>query len=164
MGSVLEKKLKLKSKYWQILIMAIATATLSLKIILPQPTVAEPLPMKQQVTEMVVRQANAWEKQDVEAIAGDFAEDAVFIAAGFRFEGQQRIRQAARDYFAQFHNTSVEIKRIIVDGNMGAVEWDWRDRNRKTGQEGFAEDAIIFELENDKIVYWREYIEKKKVT
>ena len=42
------------------------------------------------------------------------------------------------------------------------MEWDWRDRNRKSGQEGFAEDAIIFRLKNEKIVYWREYIEKKK--
>jgi limonene-1,2-epoxide hydrolase len=42
------------------------------------------------------------------------------------------------------------------------VEWDWRDQNRKTGKEGFAEDAIVFELANGKILYWREYIEKKK--
>ena len=135
---------------------------MSLKTILLLPTIAEALPLKQQITEMVVRQANAWEKQDIEAIANDFAENAVFIAAGFKFEGKERIKQAARDYFAGFDDTAVNIERIIVDGNMGAVEWDWRDRNRKTGQKSFAEDAIIFELENGKIIYWREYIEKKR--
>ena len=59
---------------------------------------------------------------------------------------------------------SYSFKRTIVDGdkNCGAVEWDWRDQNRKTGKEGFAEDAIVFELANGKILYWREYIEKKK--
>lgn len=160
MDSLLRIKIKLQSN-WQLFGLIIATILLS-KIILLLPTVAEALPMKQQITEMVVRQANAWEKQDVEAIANDFAENALFIAAGFRFEGRERIKQAARDYFARFDDTSVKIERIIVDGNMGAVEWDWRDRNRKTGQTGFAEDAIIFELENGKIIYWREYIEKKQ--
>ena len=51
---------------------------------------------------------------------------------------------------------------MIIEDNQGAVEWDWSDRNKKTGQQSEAEDAIIFELQDDgKISYWREYIEKK---
>ena len=42
------------------------------------------------------------------------------------------------------------------------MEWDWQDRDRKTNKQGFAEDAIVFELARGKIIYWREYIEKKK--
>ncbi|MEY2858523.1 MAG: hypothetical protein RLZZ74_2836 [Cyanobacteriota bacterium] len=122
-----------------------------------------------QIKEIVLRQAQAWEEQNAQAIADDFAENATFIAGGFKFVGQQQISKAALDYFREFHHTSVEIKRIIIDGdreawaepNRGAVEWDWRDQNRKTGKEGWAEDAIIFELANDKIIYWREYIEKR---
>jgi ketosteroid isomerase-like protein len=91
---------------------------------------AESLLSSEQIQAMIVRQAQAWEEQDAQAIADDFA--------------------------------SVKIKRTIIDGNCGAVEWDWRDQNRQTGKKGFAEDAIIFELANGKIVYWREYIEKKK--
>ncbi|NJL52609.1 MAG: nuclear transport factor 2 family protein [Hydrococcus sp. SU_1_0] len=120
-----------------------------------------------QIKELVLRQAQAWEDQNAKAIANDFAENAIFIAGGFKFVGQEQIRQAALDYFREFHQTSVEIKRIIIDGdreafpegNRGAVEWDWRDQNRKTGKEGRAEDAIVFELAKDKIIYWREYIE-----
>jgi uncharacterized protein (TIGR02246 family) len=123
---------------------------------------AESLLSSEQIQEMIVRQAQAWEEQDAQAIADDFAEDALFIAAGFKFNGKQHIKKAAQDYFKQFHQTSVKIKRTIIDGNCGAVEWDWRDQNRQTGKEGFAEDAIIFELANGKIIYWREYIEKKK--
>ena len=156
--------MKLKQKYWNFLILAIATVTFLSNIFVTSQTVAKAVSMKEQIAQMVERQAKAWEEQDVMAIANDFAEDAIFIAAGFRFEGKQRIQQAARDYFNQFHDTSVEIKRIIIDDDEGAVEWDWRDRNRKSGQEGFAEDAIIFKLKNEKIVYWREYIEKKKPT
>lgn len=111
---------------------------------------------------IIVRQAQAWENQDVQAIADDFAENAIFIAAGFKFVGKEQIKKAAQEYFQQFHHTSVEIKRTIIDGDRGAVEWDWRDQNRQTGKLGWAEDAIIFELANGKIIYWREYIEKKK--
>ncbi|NJK57721.1 MAG: nuclear transport factor 2 family protein [Pleurocapsa sp. SU_5_0] len=116
----------------------------------------------EQIQAMIVRQAQAWEEQNVQAIVNDFAEEAMFIAAGFKFTGKQQIKQAAQDYFKQFYHTSVKIKRTIVDGDLGAVEWDWRDQNRKTGKESLAEDAIVFELANGKILYWREYIEKKK--
>ncbi|MFM2315422.1 MAG: hypothetical protein RLZZ04_4700 [Cyanobacteriota bacterium] len=124
-------------------------------------TMAQSLPSSV-VQELIVRQAQAWEDQDAQAIADDFAENAVFIAAGFKFVGKEQVRKAAQDYFQQFHHTSVEIKRTIIDGDRGAVEWDWRDQNRKTGKSGWAEDAIIFELANGKIIYWREYIEKKQ--
>jgi limonene-1,2-epoxide hydrolase len=48
-----------------------------------------------------------------------------------------------------------------VKGNEGAVEWLWSEKNRKTGEESQAEDAIVFELEGGKIKYWREYIDKQ---
>ncbi|BAU66661.1 unknown protein [Stanieria sp. NIES-3757] len=116
---------------------------------------------KQAIGAMVQRQASAWENANSSAIVRDFAEDAIFIAAGTKFEGKEATKQAAEDYFAQFTDTKVTIKRIIIDEFQGAVEWDWSDRNKKTGQISQAEDAIIFELKDSKIVYWREYIEKK---
>lgn len=116
---------------------------------------------EQAISAMVQRQASAWENADSSAIVRDFAEDAIFIAAGTKFEGKEAIKQASEDYFAQFSDTKVTIKRIIIDRVQGAVEWDWSDRNKKTGQNSQAEDAIIFELKDGKIVYWREYIEKK---
>ena len=135
---------------------------ITIDFIVIQPTTAQSLSVnREEIIEMVERQARAWESQDVAGIIDDFAINAVFIAAGFKFDGREQIEKAARDYFQKFHRTSVEIKRIIVDGDRGAVEWDWRDRERKSNKEGFAEDAIVFELQNGKIVYWREYIEKK---
>lgn len=118
---------------------------------------------REQIEAMVIRQARAWENQDAQAIADDFAEDALFIAAGFEFQGKQKIEQAARDYFQQFHQTRVKIKNLIIEGDRGSVEWDWRDRQRNNGRTGFAEDAIVFELAEGKIIYWREYIEKKEL-
>ncbi len=53
------------------------------------------------------------------------------------------------------------IKRIVLSGDEGAVEWTWSETNKKTGKQSQAEDAIIFELEKGKIKYWREYIDKQ---
>ena len=76
-------------------------------------------------------------------------------------KGKAEIKTAAEDYFKQFTDTQVKLKRIIIEDNQGALEWDWRDRHRQSGQVGYAEDAIIWELAKGKIVYWREYINKR---
>ena len=123
-----------------------------------------PINSETTITAMVKRQAAAWENQDVPSLINDFAPDAIFKAGGFTFKGKKAIQKAASDYFGQFEATKVTIKRIIEEENRGAVEWDWSDRNKKTGKPSAAEDAIIFELQDDgKIIYWREYIEKVKV-
>ena len=115
---------------------------------------------RQDVEAIIYRQAQAWENGDVEAVIADFAEDSLFIAARKQFRGKKAIKIAAEDYFQQFTDTKVQIKRIIIEDNSGAVEWDWSDKSRQTNVAAYAEDAIIFQLKNSKIVYWREYIDK----
>ncbi|MGL6338399.1 MAG: nuclear transport factor 2 family protein, partial [Waterburya sp.] len=115
---------------------------------------------QQEIKTIVDRQARAWETEDVETIIADFAENGLFIAAKKQFKGKQAIKTAAENYFSQYTAIKINIKRLIVQGNSGAIEWDWSDRDRQTGVIGNAEDAIIFELENNKIIYWREYIDK----
>jgi uncharacterized protein (TIGR02246 family) len=110
--------------------------------------------------EIVERQAKAWQTGDAFGIVHDFAPNALFIAGDYTFEGTEAIKQAANDYFRQFTDTKITIKRVIIEKNQGAVEWSWSDRNIKTGKASQAEDAIIFELQADgKIIYWREYIQ-----
>jgi uncharacterized protein (TIGR02246 family) len=154
--------LNLLGKYFGWLILAIIIITGIFNTLAAPQTMAQSSLSRTQIKEMIIRQAQAWEDQDAQAIADDFAENAIFIAGKFKFVGQQQIRKAALDYFREFHLTSVEIKRTIIDGARGAVEWDWRDQNRKTGKSAWAQDAIVFELANGKIVYWREYIETPK--
>ena len=136
------------------------TFIISLSILL---VCAKPMNSATATLAMVERQATAWETQDVSSLIEDFAPDAIFIAGGFTFKGVEAIEKAAADYFEQFSDTKVKIKRTIFKDRQGAVEWDWSDRHKKTGKPSAAEDAIIFELRDDgKITYWREYIEKKK--
>ena len=154
------KKLNFLHRYTALFFSAFIATLLLLNTLTPQ-TMAQSLLSREEIEAIVFRQAQAWENQDAKAIADDFAEDAVFIAAGFEFLGKQKIEQAAKDYFGGVDRTTVTIKNIIIEENKGVVEWDWRDLN-KAGKEGFAEDAIVFELAQEKIIYWREYIEKKK--
>ena len=116
---------------------------------------------QQSMKQLVERQASAWQNADYEQIIADFAEDSLFIVPGAIFRGKPQIKQAAEDYFAKFTDTKIKIKRIIFHDNTGAIEWDWTDKNQETGQISQAEDAIVFEIEEGKIKYWREYIDKK---
>jgi limonene-1,2-epoxide hydrolase len=46
-----------------------------------------------------------------------------------------------------------------VDGDQGALEWTWHETHHADNQERTIDDAIIFTLRDDKIVYWREYFD-----
>lgn len=113
------------------------------------------------IKQMVERQIHAWESADSDKLIADFAEDSWFIVPGSTFRGKQQIKEVAKKYFSEFTDTKVTVKRIIVDGNEGTVEWSWSEKNKTTGEESQAEDAIVFELEEGKIKYWREYIDKQ---
>lgn len=113
------------------------------------------------IKQLVERQANAWENADSDKLIADFAEDSLFIVPDAIFRGKLQIKQVAEDYFAKFTDTKIKIKRIIFQGATGAIEWEWREKNQETGEISYAEDAIVFELEEGKIKYWREYIDKK---
>lgn len=123
-------------------------------------TMQSPEFINQGIKQLVERQAKAWESADSDKIIADFAEDSLFIVPGSTFRGKQQIKESAESYFAEFTEIQITIKRIIANGNEGAIEWSWSDKNKKTGKTSQAEDAIVFELEEGKIKYWREYIDK----
>jgi limonene-1,2-epoxide hydrolase len=53
----------------------------------------------------------------------------------------------------------VDVTRLILDGDQGALEWTWSEIRASDGQRHTAEDAIIFVIRDDKFVYWREYFD-----
>jgi uncharacterized protein (TIGR02246 family) len=123
------------------------------------PATMDSQPSASQFQQLVERQASAWEAADSEGIIADFAEASAFVVSGSTFRGKQEIKEAAEEYFAEFTDTQIMIQRLIANGNEAAVEWTWRDKKRETGETSYAEDAIIIELEDGKIIYWREYID-----
>jgi uncharacterized protein (TIGR02246 family) len=113
----------------------------------------------QQAWDLVARQARAWEEADLDAIPGDFAPDGWLISPGGRWQGPAAIREAAERFFWFAKDVRVEITRVLIDGDEGAAEWTWSETRLETGQRHTAEDAIIFELRDGQIIYWREYFD-----
>ncbi len=113
----------------------------------------------EQINVLIERQARAWEQGNLSALVSDFAPDALFITPGGHHKGQDAIRKAAQSALQSVREVKVIVTRIVFDGEDGAVEWTWIQTDRKTDQRQTVEDAIIFTLRGDKIIYWREYFD-----
>lgn len=111
------------------------------------------------VRRLLERQAQAWIDEDIEQALPDFAPDAIFQSPGGRWEGRDQIRHVANAFFAEATNIRITITRVIFDGQYGAVEWQWEETRRDTQARHMAEDAIVFEIVDGLIVYWREYFD-----
>jgi len=114
---------------------------------------------RDEIEALVQRQADAWQRGDIEAIVADFDETAVFISPAGVWHGRAAIRQAATTFWATVQTVDVQVARVLVEGNQGAIEWIWTEMRWTDGQSHSAADAIIFTLNNDKISYWREYFD-----
>jgi uncharacterized protein (TIGR02246 family) len=108
---------------------------------------------------LVERQARAWEAADLDAIGVDFAEDGVLISPGGRWQGAAALRAAAEGFFAVAQDVRVVVTRVMVMGDEGAAEWTWSETRRATGTRHSADDAVIFQVRDGKILYWREYFD-----
>jgi uncharacterized protein (TIGR02246 family) len=111
------------------------------------------------VQHLVERMAMAWMQRDVTTIVALFSDDGQFITPGGAVRGQAAIAAATTKFFARPVAVTVTITRVLVDGAQGAVEWIWRETNSTTGAHRTMEDAIVFELRDDKLAYWREYFD-----
>ncbi len=111
---------------------------------------------------LVERQARAWENADLDAITADFAPDGWFISPGGRWQGADAVRAAALSFFAVSADVRVTITRVLFDADhlQGGVEWTWAETRLSDGRRLYAEDGIIFALNDDgQITYWREYFD-----
>jgi len=107
----------------------------------------------------IIQQArDSWVNRDANAFARLFTSNGEFLVPGNRWVGQDAIRQVAADFAASSSNVTIEIRRIIVEGNQAAVEWHWEDTNL-SGYHNQADDVIVIDFINGKISRWREYID-----
>jgi limonene-1,2-epoxide hydrolase len=62
-----------------------------------------------------------------------------------------------RAFLTEAAVVDVSVRRVLVDGDDGAVEWVWTERR---GDELVTmEDAIAFSVRDGLVTYWREYFD-----
>lgn len=113
----------------------------------------------EEVRRLVDRQARAWERGDADAIAADFAPDGVLISPGGSWRGPGELRRAVAATFDAVAEVEIEVTRVLLDGQQGAVEWTWTERRKSDGRWYTMEDGIVFELQDGWVSYWREYFD-----
>jgi uncharacterized protein (TIGR02246 family) len=113
----------------------------------------------EEARQLVQRVARAWEDADLDAISADFAEDGIFISPGGRWQGPAQIRQAAEAFYREACDVKVDVTRVLVMGDQGAAEWTWSETRKRDGSRHAADDGVIFELREGRIIYWREYFD-----
>jgi uncharacterized protein (TIGR02246 family) len=101
----------------------------------------------------------AWSDRDADALAELFTEDGTLIVPGQRWQGQTRIRSQIAKFARDYTDVSITIERIIIDGDRAAVEWHYEDTEKATGKRNRSDDAIVLEVQNGRISYWREYFD-----
>lgn len=113
----------------------------------------------QDIRQIVERAKNAWIDRDADALAQLFTADAQLIVPGQTWQGQARIRDEIAKFARQYTDVQITIHRTIVDGNRAAVEWHYEDMEKATGKRSQSDDAIVIEVQNGLISYWREYFD-----
>lgn len=111
------------------------------------------------IKSLIEQAKDAWVACDADALAQLFTLDGELIVPGQRWQGQERIREEISKFARQYTDVSIAIQRILVDGNQAAVEWHYEDTEKATGKRSQSDDAIVIEVQNGRISYWREYFD-----
>jgi uncharacterized protein (TIGR02246 family) len=111
----------------------------------------------EEVHRLLLRRIRAWRDENLDAILADYADDIVHVSPYGRRVGAAAMRAVDARYLAEYTGFEVQLNRLIVEGDEGALEWTWTETRRADGLRRSADDAIVFVLRGGKIAYWREY-------
>lgn len=114
---------------------------------------------RDEVEALVRRQAAAWVAGDGAAAAADFSPDGVLVSPGGAWHGRDGVRAAVVAFQAAAEVVRVDVRRVLVDGDLVAVEWVWTERRRADGAVATMEDAIVVQLRDGRVALWREYFD-----
>ena len=112
------------------------------------------------VRSLVNRELQAWMSHDFSVAAADWLPDAELVSPGGHVKAGE-IQPVITDYFKHFRDLHVTVKRVFVsaDGKNAAIEWDWEVTRIRDGKHGITHDAILVELEGNRIRTWSEFFD-----
>jgi uncharacterized protein (TIGR02246 family) len=112
-----------------------------------------------EVHQLLLRRIRAWRDEDLDAIMADYADDIVHVSPYGTRVGVADMRAANACYLADYTGFEVQLHRLVVEGDEGALEWTWTETRRADGLQRSTDDAIVFVLRDGKITCWREYFD-----
>jgi limonene-1,2-epoxide hydrolase len=107
----------------------------------------------------LLHRGHLWTEKNLDAIMADYAPDIVYITPFGRIESLAQLRANNERYLREYTDISVDLTRLIIDGDQGALEWTWSETRVADAVRRSIDDAIVFVIRNRKIVYWREYFD-----
>jgi limonene-1,2-epoxide hydrolase len=113
----------------------------------------------EEVHRLLLQRIRAWRDEDLDAIMADYADDIVHVSPYGKRVGVAAMRAANQRYLAEYTGFEVQLHRLVVEGDQGALEWTWTETRRTDGLRRSADDAIVFVLRDGQIAYWREYFD-----
>jgi uncharacterized protein (TIGR02246 family) len=118
--------------------------------------------MKQEHVQSLIEKAReAWIAQDADALTKLFTPDGEVIIPGQFWLGERRIREEVIHFAQQYKDVKIDIKRIIIERNQAAVEWNYEDTEKNTGRRNQSDDVIVVDFKDGRISRWREYFDTK---
>lgn len=105
--------------------------------------------------------AHAWRERDLDAIMAGYHPDVELIAPTGRCRGTEQLRKNNARYLEEFTDIEIDLTRVVLDadGETGALEWTWSETRISDGKLRSVEDAIVFIIRDNKVVYWHEYFD-----
>jgi ketosteroid isomerase-like protein len=107
----------------------------------------------------LLRRARYWSEKNIDGIMADYHPDVDYIFPMGRFKGTEQLWINNQRYLEEYTDIDVNLTRLIVDGEQGALEWTWSETRVADGKRRSVDDAIVFVIRDRKIVYWREYFD-----
>jgi len=98
-----------------------------------------------------------WVHSDVERFADLFNEDGEFVREGQHWHGHKAIRAALLDVLNQQAIKHIEIQRMLINGNMAVMEWEWETVDKESGDRLQKQEAIAIDFAYGRIQCWREH-------
>jgi len=120
--------------------------------------------MTRSADELVTEFCKHWATPDPEVLAGYFTEDAVYHNIPMdAVQGRAAIKDFIAGFVAGFDGIDFTVHRQVSDGNLVMNERTDVLR-RKDGAAIPLPVTGVFEIENDRIVAWRDYFDMATIT
>jgi ketosteroid isomerase-like protein len=103
-----------------------------------------------------------WAIGSADNVVSCHAPESVIQTAFEVVRGHDNLRRSVKAYFENYRDTTIEVERVVYDGNFLAISQTWTCTNQKTGITVSDHDLNIGIMQDGKFYRWREYYDSRK--